>query len=201
MAYRKRTAVRRIVDPAQIALFASGIRQEIVDTLESLGGEAEVAEIARQLGRPADGLYYHLDLLAKGGLLDAEEAGGARRYRLARKKDAVLQLDYRSGGEKACRASVRVIDSMLKIAGRDFREALADPHARIGGPRRDLWASRGKGWVSESELGEINRLLSRLNDLLRGPRRPGRDRLVSLCYVLAPVAAQPVRRGSEPADE
>lgn len=196
MAYRRRP-VRLISDPAQIALFASGIRQEIVDTLQSLDGEAEVAELAHQLGRPADGLYYHLDLLVKGGLLEMREADGVRRYRLARPRRATLQLDYRRGGEQARQASVRVVDSMVKIAARDFREALADPEVATDGSRRELWAARNRGWVNEAELGEINRLLSRLNELLRRPRGAGRDRLVSLTYVLAPVDARPVRRGAD----
>ena len=66
MAYSKPTAIR---DPGRIAVLASPVRQEIVDTLAMLGGEASVAALAEQLGRPADGLYYHLRLLEQHELI------------------------------------------------------------------------------------------------------------------------------------
>ena len=64
MAQRMRSVVERV---EQIALLASPARQEIVDTIEALGGEAAVAELAAQLGRSSDGLYYHLRHLVRGG--------------------------------------------------------------------------------------------------------------------------------------
>ena len=65
----------------EIELLASPTRIELIDTLEALGGEATVAELAAQLGRPADGLYYHLRQLAAGGLIVEEESAEGRRYR------------------------------------------------------------------------------------------------------------------------
>ena len=47
----------------------STVRQEIVDTIEALGGDAAVADIAAHLGRPADGIYYHLRRLVDSGVL------------------------------------------------------------------------------------------------------------------------------------
>jgi hypothetical protein len=63
------------------------------------------------------------------------------------------------------------------------------------GPRRALWAGRGKGWVSPTELVELNAHLRAIAALLRRPRRRDDDQLVSVCFVLAPIAAQPTRRG------
>jgi hypothetical protein len=84
---------------------------------------------------------------------------------------------------------------MLRIAGRDFAAALADPATVTDGALRELWASRSKGWVSEAELAEINALLARLLGLLHQPRDAGRDRLVALTWVLSPLVAKPARRG------
>src|SRR5687768_8664088 len=85
---------RAISDPAQIRLLSSPVRQEIVDTLSAFGGEASVAALAEQLGRPADGLYYHLRALVRGALVlevtgweatsdaTASSARAMRRYAL-----------------------------------------------------------------------------------------------------------------------
>jgi len=185
-----------IDDAAEIDLLASPARIEIVDTLEALGEAVTVAELAAELGRPADGLYYHLRQLAEGGLIEQEASPDGLRYRTRTRGDDRLRLRYRPGATANAEAVGRVAASVLRVAGRDFARALADPHSVAEGPRRELWAARGKGWVGEDELAEINRLLARLMDLLQRPRARGRDRLVALAWVLAPVAAKPARRGA-----
>jgi DNA-binding transcriptional ArsR family regulator len=185
---------KALEDARRIALLASPARIELVDTLEALGGSATVAELAAQLGRPADGLYYHLRQLAAGGLVDEEESDGGRRYRVRASGNGRLRLRYRPGATANARAVGQVAGSVLRVAGRDFEAALADPKTVAEGPARELWVARGKGWVGAAELTEINTLLTRLSTLLQQPRSPRRQRLVALSWVLAPVDAKPARR-------
>ncbi|ODS64746.1 MAG: hypothetical protein ABS41_01685 [Arenimonas sp. SCN 70-307] len=187
--------IRDVSDPAAVALLASPARQDIVDTLASLGGEADVAAVAAELGRPADGLYYHFDRLCKAGLLTRLEApAGARRYRIGDTPGTTLRLRY-GRHEGAGEAVQAVVGRLLQAAGRDFRAALARPDTRTDGPARELWAGRARGWLDEDGLREANALLERLQALLKGPRKPGQDHLVSLSFVLAPIAGEPLRRG------
>jgi DNA-binding transcriptional ArsR family regulator len=187
MAKHPRSVVER---PAHIALLASPARQELLDTLDALGGEASVSELSAQLGRAVPGLYYHLRLLARAGLI-AELTGeaGARRYRVP----SAMRLRYRPGNTANARAVARFAGGMLRIAKRDFDTALRDPGVVSEGPRRALWAARVKGWVDDAELVEINRLISRLSVLISPRRKPGRDRLVALAWVLAPLRAKRAR--------
>lgn len=200
MAQRKRTGAARrhgVVENArEIGLLASPTRIELIDTIEALGGEASVAELAAQLGRPADGLYYHLRQLAAGGLLAEIAAAEGRRYRTRVPRGERLRLRYRPGRTANAAAVGDVAASVLRVAGRDFSRALADAASIADGPLRELWAARNKGWVGATELAEINRLLMRLNALLRRPRSPTRGRLVALSWILAPVDAKPPRRAT-----
>lgn len=189
-----RTNDAPIEDATQIALLASPTRIDIVDTLESLRGAVTVAELATQLGRPADGLYYHLRQLAAAGLIEEDASSGGRRYRRRAPTGTRVRLRYRPGATANARAVDRVAAAALRVAARDFARAIADPRSVVQGAARDLWISRGKGWVGAAELREINRLLVRLADLLQRPRTPRRDRLVALSWVLAPVDAKPARR-------
>ena len=192
MAQKKRGLVE---DAGEIELLASPTRIEIVDTLEALGRAVTVAELAQQMARPADGLYYHLRQLADGGLIEQEEdAADGRRYRTRTRKGDRLRLRYRPGATANAEAVGRVAASVLRVAGRDFARALADESAVVEGAQRELWAARGKGWVGPAELAEINRLLKRLMDLLQKPRRAPGGKLVALSWVLAPVDAKPSRR-------
>jgi DNA-binding transcriptional ArsR family regulator len=194
---RIRTAL--LEDADEIALLASPTRIEIVDTLEALGDAVSVAELAAAVGRPADGLYYHLRQLAEGGLIEEEAAPDGRRYRSRTRKGDRLRLRYRPGATANADAVGRVAASVLRVAGRDFARALADPDTVVEGPHRELWAARGKGWVDATELAEINRLLARLMELVQKPatERP-RGKLVALSWVLAPVEAKPARRAAAP---
>lgn len=194
MAQKTDGAVERA---REIDLLASPTRIEIVDTLEALGRSVSVAELASELGRPADGLYYHLRQLTQGGLIEEETAPDGRRYRLRTRYGSRLSLRYRPGATANARAVGRVAGSVLRVAERDFKRALADPAAVVEGPRRELWAARGKGWVGPDELTEINRLLERIMELLQQPRTADKQTLIALSWVLAPLEPQPPRRDAE----
>lgn len=184
---------RAISDPKLITLLSSPIRQEIVDTLAALGGEASAAGLAEQLGRHADGLYYHLKLLCKARLV-IELEGDERRYRLAGDKHRPLRLAYTTGSERHSTALRKFAHGLLQVAQKDFGEALDAEDVVTEGAARQLWAARNKAWLSESEIKEVNQLLERLCELMSHPRTEERDQLLSCTFVLAPHTAQSKRR-------
>ena len=185
-----------VADPAQIRLLSSPVRQELLDTLAALGGIASVAALAEQLGRPADGLYYHLRALVGGGLVEevADAQADERRYRIAGEGSAPLRLAYELGPDGNTEELRLFARGLLQIAGRDFDEAMRRDGVVVEGARRELWASRNKGWVSAEDLEEVNRLLERLSSLTSQAKEPGREHLTSLSFVLAPVNPRPKRR-------
>ena len=198
MAYQRKDS-GLIENDAALGALVSTVRQEIVDTIEALGGAAAVADIAAQLGRPADGIYYHLRRLVDGGVLrEGEDPGDGRgrRYGTVAPRGKRLRLKYGRGSRADTATVARVVGGLLRTAERDFGRALRGGDAVGTGPLRDLWASRLKGWVGDAELREINELLARLSELLLQPRAAGRDRLVTLAWMLAPIDGKPVRRGA-----
>lgn len=191
MAQKKSSSIERAAD---IALLASPSRIEIVDTLEAMGASVSAADLAARLGRPADGLYYHLRQLVRGGLVEEEIASEGRRYSVRTHPGDRMRLRYRPGATANAQAVAKVAASVLRVAERDFRRALSDPETVAEGPQRELWVARGKGWVRPDELAEINRLLTRLMELLQQPRAGEKAELVSLSWVLAPLEAKSSRR-------
>lgn len=194
----KKPSNRPVEKPREIALLAAPARQELIDTLEALGGEASVATLAAQLGRPADGLYYHLRLLVRGGLLEElPDEGDGRRYRTKAQQGARLQLRYKGGRNAGAQAMEKVGSSMLRIASRDFAAALRQGDVVTDGEEREIIASRTKGWVDGKDLAEINRLLGRALQLLHKPRSGARDKLIAVTVVMAPLPVKPSRRGQD----
>lgn len=187
---------RAIDHVALIEVLASPIRQEIVDTLAALGGEASTAELAEQLGRHMDGLYYHLKILCKAQLVVPVDAGadGGRRYRLGG-DGKPLRLAYTTGDDSREKALRGFVHGLLQVAQQDFEDALTMENLVTQGRSRELWAARNKAWLSEEELAEVNALLERLCSLMSRPHTPERNRLLSCTFVLAPNKALPKRRG------
>ena len=196
MAHRTRDA-GMIGAGAALAALVSPVRQEIVDTIEALGGDAAVADIAAQLGRPADGFYYHLRRLVDAGVLrEGEDRGDGRgrRYRTVAQRGKRIHLKYGRGSRSNPGTVAQVVAGMLRTAERDFASAIRDASVCVEGETRELWASRSKGWVGERELVEINRALARISALLKKPRSAQRAQLVSVTWVVAPVTPKPARR-------
>lgn len=191
-------AHRRIDAPlehsADIRLLAAPTRQDIVETIEALGGRASVSELAAHLGRPSDGLYYHLRVLVRGGLVVQEEADGCRHYRVVKHGSRRLRLRYKLGENGNIEAVEAAASSMLRTATRDFNRAIANTDSVVEGAGRDLWTARCKGWVGEDDLAEVNGLLNRLLEVLQRPRDDTRSKLVTLTWALAPIKVQPLRR-------
>jgi hypothetical protein len=186
-----------IREPRQLRCLASAVRQEIVDTVHSLGS-CSIAEIARLLGRPADGLYYHVKQLVDCGLLI--EQGTEKNNRREEVIYAVphaaqrMQIDYQPDDPVNRRHVTRIVDSLLNTARQDFNRGLESADCVVRGDHRNLWAARSKGWLKPDELVEVNELLNRLSDLLNQKKSPERRELYVLSWVMAPVEVQPVRR-------
>lgn len=167
----------------QLAALASPARQEIVDVLSRMG-TVSAAEIAGALGRPADGLYYHLRTLTRAGLVvtAGKRVRAAREEALYRTVAPEVMLRHEAGTARRVGA---IVGAMLRLGARDFRRASAAGGARTSGPRRELWALRATGWVVPAGLTEVNRRMRALRDSVFKP--PGRGRLYGITILLTPL--------------
>jgi len=176
----------------QIDTLSSPIRQDIVDTVDALG-TCSVAELAQVLGRPADGLYYHVKALQRAHLLAVSAAirDGRRETRLSVESRQFIRYKPAHATHRA--AVLRVVSAMLRNARRHFARGFHDEGAVVEGAYRNLWAARTRGGLSRQRLREVNRLLHALLESFEPPQPAGsRSDLYELTFVLAPAHA---RRG------
>lgn len=193
----------------QLRALESTVCQEIVDLVGG-GGPCSVRQMAGLMGRRPDSLYYHVRKLLRVGLLIRQGTRGS-----GRRTEAVfdvpgrpLRLAYDPANADNVRAVKRVVASMLRSALRDFGSGFRPELAVVEGEQRNLWAARLKGWVSESELAELNSLLARILEIFHAdaeldheedrPPVGARDacprRLHSMTWVLAPEEPVAMRR-------
>jgi len=165
---------------------AASARQEIVDVLPRMG-VVSVAELAVTLGRPADSLYYHLRILKRVGLVLS--AGyrmiAGRREALFQAVAADMKLHYELGKNGNGKEVNAIVASMLRLGMRDFNRSVEAGEAAVSGPNRELWALRETGWLSQEQIGEVNRYIVKL---MRAAARTGPDgRLYGVTVLLTPL--------------
>jgi YD repeat-containing protein len=173
--------------PEQIGALASAVRQDIVDAVTAIG-RSTAPEIARSLGRRPDGLYFHLRHLVKVGLLEEGERpnGNGRMTSTYDVPGRPLRIKYDLAGAVTARALNRVAASMLRTANRSFARATGSRRARIDGPKRELWAARIRGRLTEAQLTEVNQLLHRVIALVGGGETPENACSYEVTFVLSP---------------
>jgi Helix-turn-helix domain len=185
-----------ITRPDQLVALASPVRQEIVDVLAGMP-PAPIAAIAAALGRPANGLYYHVRELVRVGLVLRVGGGRGRGQAHYRTVARALLIAYDpSSSINVARVSAAV-GSMLRLGARDFRRGFSRAGVAVAGPRRELWAGRVTGWLTASGVARANRLLRQMYRLFRGSRFGPRGRLFGITLLLVPLERRPRRHGKE----
>ena len=196
MARNSRFFIRSV---KQIRSLSVPARPEIVDAIAALR-RCSASEIAKNLGKPADGLYYHLRFLLKAGLIVV-----AGKRETTRRDEILYELpfkgrDYRIRYDPDDSANVRAVNQLVKsmtsVAARDFAGGFVPGLAKCSGENRNLWAARTVGWLSREERKEVKALLARLLTLMDQPRTPDRHYLQALTFVWTPAHPAPIRRKS-----
>lgn len=178
----------------QLACLTAAARQEIFDVLEQMG-TVSVAELAAVLGRPADGLYFHLRALTRAGLVRGivSRTRSGRTETLYRTVKPEVQLGYQLQNPANQRAVSDIVASMLRLASRDFRRSFQAGQVVVSGPQRELWAWRKVGRLSRVEIGQLNHRIQQLANAVSVPHSEGR--LYAVTVILTPLDHR--NRGSD----
>src|SRR5438067_11035792 len=112
-------------------------------------GPCKVAELARARGRSRHTLYYHVRALTACGLLKQARSGkgGKReavRYEVVG-RPIVVHFDLTTA--KSTRAVLDLAHARSRSGKRGFDRACKAGVAVVEGARRNLWATRWKGWL------------------------------------------------------
>lgn len=179
----------------QLEAIASPVRQELLEAVAA-STECSVAELASQLGRRPDALYYHIRKLVEVGLI--EEMGSRRT---AHREESV----YRTRGQpveirldrddpKKIRTVHRLLGALLRLTDRDLKDAIDSGRGVFEGRGRNAGAGRIKGWLTAEDRREVTRLLTRITEIFRRSRDPSRGRLYALTYAFLPLQATASRK-------
>ena len=173
-------------------LLAFPLRVEMIEQIRNLG-PVSIAQLARQMDRSPNSLYYHVRALAKAGVLVVR---GSRRG--VRRSEAVYDLAATriamacSTASPADReAAIRNVSALLRLAGREFRRAIDSTDAVSSGLPRNICGRRFRAWLRDQDLIRVNRLLDRIDRILVQANKRRKGRPFALTTVLVPLARKP----------
>ena len=154
---------------------SSPTRFEILEQMRS-AAPCSVAELARQMDRPADGLYHHLRILLDSGLVReiGQRPVGKQIeaiYDLAY-DELIFEIDARTG--RNVPEMQRLAGALLRLCGRVFDAAIAGEAEVARGPDQNAWCRLDTTWVTDEALAELNAHLEAIHRIsVEGNRRGG----------------------------
>jgi DNA-binding transcriptional ArsR family regulator len=194
-----RKPIHYVTDPAVWKTVVAPVRAEIVETLRMLG-PCGIADVARQLDRPADSLYRHFEKLVDAGMV-VEIGSRSTGRRIERVYDLIaddLGARFNSSGARAVNdAYLTTAKTILTISARTFRDAAA-AGALVGqGLSRPatMRAAFEHVWITPADFEALNSIFGTLNDFLNSKKtRTPETRLQLVSMLTAPIVR---RRGAK----
>ncbi|HEX8876196.1 MAG TPA: helix-turn-helix domain-containing protein [Phycisphaerales bacterium] len=174
--------------PAQWRALSSSVRLQMVDLLRMLGPCA-VPRLAEALDRPADGLYHHVRILEKAGIVRkvGEERIGPRLQAVYATAAKDVRLPVDRADAKTAAQLARVTSSLLRTADRGVAAAIRAGGIKQTGPERDVWCRIHTGRVDAARLARLNALLKEIEREIDLGRSSGTGRTMSLVVALWPT--------------
>jgi DNA-binding transcriptional ArsR family regulator len=193
----EQTSTAGVSDQRRLRALGSPLRIELIGVLRTLG-PASIRELAAELDRPADGLYHHVRLLLKAGIV-AEQA--PRKH--GRRMEAVYalttsriagRLDPSSPHSK--QGVIRAGTAAIRLAAREFAAAIqSDSVIRTNG-LANVRASHQRAWLTDEGVFKLHRLFGQIEKLLVNQSQRKHGRRYSLTVVLAPLHRGRTKNGS-----
>jgi len=173
----------------QLFALATPGREDITDAVAILG-LCTVPDIARFIGRPRSALYYHVRALRDCGLLleSKVQREGIKTTSYYDLPGRPLIVRYNLSTPRSRRAVMKIARVRFRTGERGFMRACHPDDAVVEGSLRNLWVAHWKGWLTDEDLREANRLLAELVDVFRHGAGDGGDRKPhELTFGIAPV--------------
>lgn len=210
-----RKPVHVITDPAVWKTLIAPVRAEIIETLRMLG-PCGIADVARQLDRPADSLYRHFEKIVATGVV-VETGTRPTGKRIERVYDLIaddLGARFKGASSRAVNdAYLTTAKTVLKMSARTFRDAAAA--GELVGLGFDKPCSTRAFfehvWLTPADFETLNTLFGKLNAFLNSKKTRTADTRLHLVSVLAapivrrrgasrskPAPASPAARATKP---
>ena len=179
-----------IDDPKQLKELTSPVRQVILNALAASPQPLTMRELADDINRPADGLYYHVRSLVRSGLVleqtaHTEQGRTIAAYQAAGRR---FRIKYNFAMRHFKKLMKSIVAAAGRLAHRDFERALELEDVRAHSADRNLHMARLEGWLTRKQLEAVNRKIEEINEIVTTSVPSPRAERCSLFIALSPLA-------------
>ena len=191
-----RPALASLESVAQYRVLLSPVRFEVFEAMRFLA-PCPIAEVARCLGRPADGLYQHFRKLQRAGIL--REVG---REKVGRRTQAIYDLiaddiDFSGLRGAAARRVIGLAGRMfLSVGRRTLRDALMMDAIQFEPGKRNLTILNNLTWLTPEDYQAIRKHFVQIVELMEASRHRRQGELYMVMNLACPVVRRPRRSSS-----
>jgi len=139
------------------------------------------------MGRSPESLYYHVKALVAVGIVveDDTRRVGRRTETVYRLSAPRIRIDAGKRTRRYTEAMARACSSLLRVAERHYRSALARGGFTLDGESRDLAARQYNLRLDRKGLAEVNALIDRLTKLKTGQEEATSGDVYAVTLVLS----------------
>lgn len=179
-----------VSQPAQLRELSSPVKQVILDSLAAANEPRTMRELADDINRAADSLYYHMRSLVKSGLVidggtRLENGKQVAVYAAAGKR---FRIKYDFGIPRFKQIMRSIFTATIRLAKRNFERGLDLDNVRLNSQNRNLYMTRMEAWLSKRQLAEVNRRIEEINDIMVDNCQPSSGERCSVFICIAPLA-------------
>ena len=177
-------------DAQRDAMTQSMVRLEITDAISDLA-PCSIAELATELGRSPQSLYYHIDILCKVELI---EQVGTRKT--GRRDEALYDLASKwmrfvdNNDPKRQEVLLKLNQTVIRMTEKDYRNAFNKGYvARINGVE-NVYFRRQRGRLTDADVRKVYEHIEAIGKLLQDGNEARRGNLYSISLFLSPLEAR-----------
>lgn len=183
-----RPRLQNLREPGQLRALTAPLALQLLNALQAQR-EATAAELAEQVGRPREVIYYHLHRLVAAGFVRevGQRATERRPVAVYRAAATDVRIDASDPAEDWREALGNLYRSALRALERDVSASVAAGHRPGRGPKAEFVLMARRLRLDEEGLREMNALFAAVTTaaLRRATARQGP--IYSFALALAPV--------------
>lgn len=185
---RSRPRLQDLKDPARLRVLAAPLALQLLNALQGQR-EATAAELAEQVGRQREVVYYHLRRMVAAGIVRVTGQRATERRPVAVYRVSATDVRIDASDETADwrEALERLYRSAIRALERDVSASVAAGHRPGGGARAEFQLMARRLRLDEEGLREMNALFATVSQaaLRRATARKGP--VYSFAFALVPV--------------
>ncbi len=183
------TPVERTVlnEKQREAMTQSTVRMEIMDAISDIS-PCSIAELAVELKRTPQSLYYHMDILT-----DVKLVAQVGTRKSGKRDEALYELAskwfrlVRNDDPIRANALIKMNETVIRLTRKNYRDAFKKNLVQEINGIENIYFRRQRGRLTDKNMKKVHALLNEIGELLEAGKQAKEGNLYSLSFFVSPL--------------